>query len=157
VEQNGKDSFEDVLSQAVLSIKALMLLSHGVQDAEDRMRRKITLSSDDDLRAFGRTVSVENVRKPGKLVAMGLGELIVSAFLIVAGAILALPPFVTGGSGGIQTFLSSVGSTVSYSGSGPLSSLIDFILSIILLLAAFYSLREAGQAFSEAGIKTRLR
>ncbi|MHB8395861.1 MAG: hypothetical protein ACYDAZ_00915 [Thermoplasmataceae archaeon] len=151
------DSFDNMLDQAILSIKGLMLLAPGTTGSSNMIRKKISESLDDDLRNFATLVSVKRSHKVGSMVLMALGEVIIASFLIVIGIFLAIPPVVTGGSGGLQSFLAATGNALSYSGSSVISSMVDFALSIILLLSAFYSIREAAKSLNEAGIKTRLR
>ncbi|MCL5438249.1 MAG: hypothetical protein M1148_03525 [Candidatus Thermoplasmatota archaeon] len=155
---SGKnDSFDNVLDQVILSIKGLMLLAPGTAGSSNMIRKKISESLDDDLRNFASLVSVKRSHKVGSMVLMAIGEIIIASFLILMGALLAIPPVLTGGSGGLQSFLSATGTALSYSGSSVISSMVDFFLSIILLLSAFYSIREAARSLNEAGIRTRLR
>ena len=121
-----------MLDQAILSIKGLMLLAPGTTGSSNMIRKKISESLDDDLRNFATLVSVKRSHKVGSMVLMALGEVIIASFLIVIGIFLAIPPVVTGGSGGLQSFLAATGNALSYSGSSVISSMVDFALSIIL-------------------------
>ena len=88
--------------------------------------------------------------------AIALGELILASFLVVAGIFAFVPNLI-----GINTpqaliyFIEQINTPLSRSPFYQYTSGIEFILGALLLLAAFYTLRQAALNLKEMGLSVR--
>jgi hypothetical protein len=148
---------DDLLDRLILEIKAIVLLYGSESDLKDELQSKIRESHDESVLEFVKALQVEKPAQSGKLLAIALGELVMASILVVAGAIVLVPTAIG---------LNTVGSLVQYYssrlsgnlGGSPLSpyiSFVEFILGVLLVLSAFYALREAASNLKEAGFAVR--
>ncbi len=140
------DPAEETIDRILLDIKDLAFLSPSDEAMADRLRERILASHDEDIKRF--VSSIEPVR-PSRLwgqVLIGIGELILAAFLTVGGFVMIVPAVLGLDSPAeVPRYLSDLFASVSAIGlSDPIVLALDFGLAIFLLLAALYTLRQAG-------------
>ena len=148
---------EDLLDRLVLEIKAVSLLYGSEAELRDKLGSKVTESNDESIRRFVKALQTEGPVQTGRRLALALGELLTAAILVVAGAVVLVPTVV-----GVNT-LSSLAQyfaerTSGAVGTSPLSpylSFMEFGVGVVLLLAAFFSLREAALNLKQAGLAVK--
>lgn len=148
---------EELLERLVLEIKALVLLHGSDAELKERLRGKLVDSHDESIRRFVRAMQAVRPSETGRLLAMAAGELVLASLLVVAGTVVLLPTVVgiNTPAGLIQYFAERVYGTV---GASPLSqyvSFMEFALGAVLMLSAFYTLRQAALNLREAGLSIR--
>lgn len=153
-DEKGKRSFEELIDATVIDIKALMLLMEKKSDFYNQIRRKFAESGERDIRLFTEIISREKDLRKGRTIIISTGELLLSAFLILFGISVAIPSLE-----GINSFNALIsfytGTQYYFHGfvSVALILLIDLILSVLLLISAFYTIREAAIRIREAGLR----
>ena len=148
---------EDLLDRLVLEIKAVSLLYGSEAELRDKLGSEVTESNDESIRRFVKALQTEGPVQTGRRLALALGELLTAAILVVAGAVVLVPTVV-----GVNT-LSSLAQyfaerTSGAVGTSPLSpylSFMEFGVGVVLLLAAFFSLREAALNLKQAGLAVK--
>ncbi|MCL4314724.1 MAG: hypothetical protein M1454_03260 [Candidatus Thermoplasmatota archaeon] len=153
-DDKGERSFDELIDTVVIDIKALMLLMEKKSDFYNQIRKKFTESGERDVRLFTEIISKDRELRKGRTIIISTGELLLSAFLILFGISVAIPSLE-----GINTFntLVSFYTGTLYYFHGFLSVsvilIVDLILSVLLLIAAFYTIREAAIRIREAGLR----
>jgi hypothetical protein len=151
------EATEDLLDRLVLEIKAIALLYGSEVELRERVEGKITGSSDESVRRFVKALQTQRpVETRGRL-ALALGELLTAAILIVAGAVVLVPTV-----GGVNTLASLVqyfsertSGTVGTSPLSPYLSFMEFAVGALLLLLAFFALREAALNLKRTGLSVK--
>ena len=148
---------EELLDRLILEIKAVSLLYGSDAELRDRVRSKITESNDESIRRFVEAIQAEGPVQTGRKLALALGELLTAAILVVAGAVVLVPTVVGVNtlSSLVQYFAERTSGTVGNSPLSPYLSFMEFGVGVVLLLAAFFSLREAAQNLKQAGLTVR--
>jgi len=148
---------EELLDRLILEIKAVSLLYGSDAELRDRVESKITESNDESVRRFVKALQTEGPVQSGRKLALALGELLTAAILVTAGAVILVPTVV-----GVNTLASLVqyfaertSGTVGTSPLSPYLSFMEFGVGVVLLLAAFFSLREAALNLKQAGLAVR--
>ena len=149
---------DEMLDRLVLDIKAFVLL----QGDEAMLRRKVegrlVESHDEEVRSF--VQSIRAGRKPavGQLIIVGVGELLVASLLVVTGTVILMPTLL-----GINSpqalllyFSSQILSGMSDSPFSPYASALEFVVGAFILLAAFYTLRQAAVNLRELGLTVKI-
>ena len=144
-------------STLVLDIKAFMLLSESEDYTRRLVKESLLDSHDEDVQKFVTIVGQDRIARPPHQrgnILISLGELILSSFLFVAG-LAVLAPSVIGISSPQQLldYFASVfseSSTSIQSLSEPLIGPLVFLLAILLLVGAFYTLRVASSSLKQA-------
>ena len=148
---------DELLDRLVLEIKAFSLLYGSDAELRDRMENKITESNDESIRRFVKALQTEGQVQTGRKLAVALGELLTAAILVMAGALVLVPTVV--GVNRLSGLVNYLGERSSGSvGTSPLSpylSFMEFGVGVVLLLAAFFSLREAALNLKQAGLAVR--
>lgn len=151
---NSEKKNEDLTDKLVLDIKALVLLHGSEAELKSRLDRKLGESTDESVVKFVKVLQKEE--KPGSvgLMLMALGELVLASLLVLAGTIVLVPTFVgiTSPTALMQYFTENVITGLGNSPLGQYVSLIEFALGAVLMLAAFYSLRQAALNLKETGL-----
>ena len=144
---------EDLLDKLILDIKATTLLLGSEDELKRTLDSRLTGSPDESLQKFVRVLQVREGGRTGRLVAIALGELMLASILVAAGAVVLVPNIA-----GIDTFSGLLGylagrasGTLAGSPLSPYLSLMEFAIGFVLLLSAFYSLREAASNLKGAG------
>lgn len=145
---------EDLLDRLILEIKAVALLYGSEAELREKLENKITGSHDESVRRFVQALQSEKPTETGRLLAIALGELVMASLLVVAGAVVLVPTVV-----GVNSLTSLVqyfaDRTSGSLGGSPLSqylSFMEFAVGVVLMLSAFFALREAALNLKEAGL-----
>ena len=148
---------EEVIDRLILEIKAVSLLYGSDAELRENVESKITESSDENVRRFVKALQVEGPAQTGKRLALALGELLTAAILVTAGAVVLVPTVVGVStlSSLVQYFAERTSGTVGNSPLSPYLTFMEFGVGVVLLLAAFFSLREAALNLKQAGLAVR--
>lgn len=148
---------DDLLDRLNLEIKAFSLLYGSETELRERLQSKIIESNDESVRRFVKALQAEGPIQTGRKLALALGELLTAAILVVAGAVVLVPTVVGVNtlSSLVQFFAERTSGTVGTSPLSPYLSFMEFGVGIVLLLAAFFSLREAALNLKQAGLAVK--
>lgn len=148
---------EDLLDRLILEAKAIALLYSSDAELKEKLGAKLTNSHDEGVRRFVRALQGETRMETGRLFAIAVGELVMASLLVVAGTVVLVPTVVGVNTlEGLAQYLaqraggSAVGSPLS-----PYLSLIEFAVGAVLVLSAFFALREAASNLKRAGLAVR--
>jgi hypothetical protein len=148
---------EDLLDRLILEIKAIALLYGSEVELREKLETRIIESHDESLRRFVKALHTERPGDTGRKLAIALGELIVASILVLAGAAVLVPTV-----SGVNTLASLVQylaerTTGSVAGSplSPYLSLMEFAVGVLLMLSAFFALREAALNLKQAGLSVK--
>ena len=148
---------EDLLDRLILDIKAVSLLYASEPELRAKLQSRVTESNDESIHNFVKALQTEGPVQTGRKFALALGELLTAAILVVAGAVVLVPTVV-----GVNTLASLVqyfaertSGTVGTSPLSPYLSFMEFGVGVVLLLAAFFSLREAALNLKQAGLAVK--
>jgi hypothetical protein len=152
-----QDPSEEILSQLILNIKALMLLHTSQDSLEELVNSKLSNSHDEQVKQFLYLTqqpwknSQENLRD--HLLA-AIGELVIASFLIIAGLATILPSVMGLTSPQqIVNFIGQISSSISVQTlSDPIVPALELFLAILLLLGAFHTVRLAALNLARARI-----
>jgi hypothetical protein len=153
----GETRSEDLTDKLILDIEALALLYGTEAELREKLEGTILESHDENLRKFVKALQTEGPRETGRRLVIALGELLMASLLVVAGAI-ALVPTVVGAStlsSFVQYFAERTSGTVGSSPLSPYVSFVDFGIGVLLMLSAFFALREAALNLKKAGLAVK--
>jgi hypothetical protein len=151
--ENDKRSDES-LDKLILDIKALVLLHGQDTDLGAKLQSQILNSHDESVKSFAAALQAGRKHDAGRLAVIALGELLLASILILAGA-AALAPNLVGISSPQQIvnyLLEQISGSLSNSPIYPYTSFIGFAVGALLLLSAFYTLRQAALDLRKAGL-----
>ncbi|MDG6989205.1 MAG: hypothetical protein JRN21_07755 [Nitrososphaerota archaeon] len=150
---SDEERAEDLLDKLILDIKAVTLLLGSEDELKRTLDGRLTSSHDESLQKFVRVLQMREGKRTGRLVAIALGELMLASILVAAGAVMLVPNVA-----GIDTVSGLLGYLAGRASGAlvgsPLSpylSFMEFAIGLVLLLSAFYSLREAANNLKGAG------
>jgi len=148
---------EELIDRLILEIKAVSLLYGSDAELRERVESKITESNDESVLRFVKALQTEGAAQTGRKLALALGELLTAAILVMAGAVILVPTVVGVNtlSSIVQYFAERTSGTVGTSPLSPYLSFMEFGVGVVLLLAAFFSLREAATNLKQAGLAVR--
>jgi hypothetical protein len=144
----------ELVSKLKLDVKALTLLYESDVALQDTLDKTFREPGDADMLRFVRLL--QSRRRPGGLGALliSLGEIILASFLTVLGIVAFIPALI--GLVMPQQFLDYFSRIlVPALASSPLfvvAPALDFVLASVLMLCAFYTLRQASQNIRESGM-----
>jgi len=148
---------EDLLDRLVLEIKAVSLLYGSEAELRDRLESKIAESNDESIRRFVGALQTERHVQTGGRLALAFGELLTAAILVIAGAVVLIPTIV-----GVNTlssltqyFAQRTSGTIGTSPFSPYLSFMEFGVGVLLLLSAFFALREAALNLKQTGLSVK--
>lgn len=145
------------MDKLVLEIKAVSLIGGSEAQLKSMLQDKVTGSHDEAVKRFVKAVQFAQPAKTGRLVAIAVGELVMAAILVVAG-VVALVPSVAGVdtfSALVQYLLGGISGSLETSPLSAYLSFIEFLVGLVLVLSAFYTLREAASKLKEAGLAVK--
>ncbi len=148
---------EDLLDRLILEIKAMALLYGSEAELRDRIEDKITESNDESVRRFVKALQAGRpAETPGRL-ALALGELLTAAILVIAGAVVLVPTVagVNTLSSLVQYFGQRTSGTLGTSPLSPYLTFMEFAVGVLLLLSAFFALREAALNLKRTGLTVK--
>lgn len=148
---------QELLEKLILDIKALVLLQPSDKALKEQIQAGIVRSNDESILKF--VDSLQSVKKPGssRLVVIALGELTFASLLVLVGAV-ALIPTVVGASTPadlVRYFADHLYGGIGNSPLSPYVSAIEFAIGAVLMLSAFYTLRQAAMNLKEAGLSIK--
>lgn len=155
VEGERKDSFDGLVNQAFLDVKAMMILSSTVQDPDTLIKKKFIESPDEDIRNFRMMLSESTPTRQNVVFVMGIGEMILAVFLSIFGLIFSIPAVL--GYDSVTTvgnyFQGVQNALYQLSSSYPITAFLDFVVAVLLLVAAFFSLKQAAYELKRVGLR----
>jgi hypothetical protein len=145
---------DDLVDRLILDIKALVLLHGSEADLKDKLTNELVGSHDESIVKFVKALQRGERQKSGGLILMAAGELVLASLLVLAATIILVPVFVGLNSPGafLQYLLQDTYSGLGGTPLGQYVSLIEFALGAVLMVSAFYSLRQAAFNLKESGI-----
>lgn len=148
------DPSDTGIDRIVFDIKALGVQVGWGPATRKRLRERLLASHDDNIKHFLSSLERHRPLGPWGQVLVGVGELVLGAFLTMSGLVLVVPAILGFTSRGeIARYLSDLALGLSSSGlSDPLIVALGFGLALFLLLAALYTLRQASRSFRESGL-----
>ena len=149
------DQAENLLDSLVLQVKAFSLLYGSEGELRDRLEGKLVGSSDEAVRKFVKALQMEGQKQTGRLLVIALGELLFASLLVVAGTVILVPT--AAGVNSLQGLVSFFGERAGAGGAllTPYLSFAEFIVGVLLVISAFFSLREAAANLKDAGVSIR--
>lgn len=146
-----------MLDRLLLEAKGISLLLGSDAELRSALAGRLIESHDESVRRFVKAMQTKKPAETGRLLAIALGELVMASLLVLAGTVILIPTIVGVNSyAGLVQYLTDRASGVF--GDSPLSqylSFIEFGLGVVLMLTAFFSLREAAQNLKQAGLSVR--
>ncbi len=153
----GETKAEDLLDRLVLEIKALALLYGSEAELREVLEDEVVESHDENVRKFVKAVQTQGPIETGRRLAIAVGELVMASILVVAGTVALVPTVV--GANTLASFVEYFAERTSGNmGTSPLSPYISFVefgLGVLLMLSAFFALREAALNLKRAGVAVR--
>ncbi len=155
---SGSDErIDELLERLVLDIKAFVLLQGSDDQLRTRLQRGLSESRDESLRRF--VGSLQSRRRPGsgRLLAIAMGELILASLLVVAGTVALIPTTVglSSPQGLVNYFAGQLYGSLANSPLYQYTGFIEFVLGALLILSAFYTLRQAALDLKEMGLSVK--
>jgi hypothetical protein len=144
----------ELVSRLKLDVKALTLLYESDVALQDTLDKAFKEAGDADMQRFVRLL--QSRRRPGGLgiLLISLGEIILASFLTVLGIVVFIPALI--GLVMPQQFLDYFSRIVVPAlASSPLfvvAPALDFVLASVLMLCAFYTLRQASHNIRESAM-----
>lgn len=150
-----KRSAEDELvSRLLLDVKALALINVSDASLRTTVRTSLLQSDDEQVRRFVKMVQSRKRTAGIGTLAIAVGELVLASFLAVAGIITFAPAMM-----GVDTpqklvlyFSETLSAPLSSIFFTPVLPFLEFAFSVVLVIAAFYTLRQASVELQEAGM-----
>jgi hypothetical protein len=154
---SSESKTDELLDRLILEIKALGLLYGSEAELRERLENRVTESHDESVRRFVEALQMERPVETGRKLALALGELLTAALLVLAGAVVLIPTIVGVNtlSSLVQYFATRTSGTVGTSPLSPYLSFMEFAVGVLLLLSAFFALREAALNLKQAGLAVR--
>lgn len=145
----------EIVDKLLLDMKALVLLSENDTELSRTVQKNILESHDEQVTRFISLIRPStNIGSTRGQFLSALGELILASFLVIAGLSLLAPSLM-----GIQSpdqllsyFTQVVDGISAASLSNPLIPFLDFLFALMLLIGAFYLLRQASLNLKKAGL-----
>ncbi len=153
---SNKSRIDESVGEMILSIKAVMLLCGNSVECQDQVRERVSSRQDAEVNSF-----IELFQKPRENIVpqlvMAAGEILLASFLLFFGLGLISPALVgfQGPDAFLNYFISTEVSLVNAIPFSPFVILIDFIIAIALLSAAFYAIRASAEKLAKAGLRYR--
>ncbi|HEV2138007.1 MAG TPA: hypothetical protein VGR53_04135 [Nitrososphaerales archaeon] len=148
---------EEMLDRLLLEAKGISLLLGTDAELKAALATRLLESHDESVRRFVRAMQTKKPAETGRLMAIAIGELVIASLLVLAGTVVLVPSVVGVNTyAGLVQYFSDRASTVL--GSSPLSQYLPFIefgVGVVLMLSAFFSLREAALNLRKAGLSVR--
>ncbi len=153
-DENGSD---ELLDRLILEIKAVSLLYGTETELRDRLEGKLVESHDESVRRFVEALQTGGPAETGRRLALALGELLTAAILVMAGAVVLIPTVVGVNtlSNLVQYFAERTSGALGTSPLSPYLSFMEFAVGVVLLLSAFFALREAALNLKQAGLSVK--
>ena len=154
---DSDDRAENILDNLVLQAKAFSLLYGSEEELRERLEGRMIDSSDEAIRRFVKALQTGKKVQTGRLLAIALGELLFASLLVVAGSVVLVPTVVGVDTlqGLVQFFAERAGGSSGGAFLTPYLSIVEFVIGALLIVSAFFSLREAAANLKDAGATIR--
>ena len=131
-----------------------MLLQESDEEIRKGLERRLSGSADQDVRRFVDALQTRRGQGWFRQALVAVGEFVAASLLIVAGMVTLVPTVagVDTASGLVQYFAEKTYGALGSTPLSPYDMLIEFALGALLLLAAFFTLRQAALTLREAGL-----
>lgn len=145
---------DELMERVLLEIKAMVLLQGSDTELKSRLRTRLVESHDESLRRFVKALQGGRRRETGRLVVVALGELALASVLVLMGAVILLPAVagIDTPAGLAKYFAEEVYGAIATSPLAQYVPLMQFVLGAVLMLSAFYTLRQAALSLKDAGL-----
>ena len=149
-----EDPIDPLMERLFLDIKALMILGRNDIQVQNDMKRRIFDSYDEDVTNFREQIQKGKAIQFKNLFFMALGEIVFAGLLLLIGLNLLIPSiFSVADPSRIVDYFKNFIITYSNSiGFFDIIIIVDFFISILMLVSAFYMLRQASGNLKEAGL-----
>ncbi len=147
------DDADAAIGRLVLEIQSLGARDGWGPETTKRLREAILASHDERVKGFLAALEPHRPRRPWGQLLMGMGELVLGAFLTVTGLILVVPAILGFTSREeLAKYLSDLSLGLGSSAiSDPALAALGFGFALFLLLAALYTLRHASRSLRGSG------
>lgn len=148
-----RDPAEESIDRILLEIRALSFVSPSDEAMIQRLRERILASHDEDIKHFVSAIEPVRPSRAWGQVLIGVGELLLASFLTIAGFVTIVPSVLGLESPGqVARYFGDVFLGLSAAGlSDPVLLSMSFAMAVFLLLAAFYTLRQAAPRLRPRG------
>ncbi len=148
------EKIEELLHRIILDVKAFVLLQGSEVELKKTLHEELVDSHDEAVRKFVDSLQSRHKPETGKLLIIAVGELILSSLLVLAGTLSLIPVMVgiTTPQGLIDYFSGQFYTTLGNSPFSQYTGLIEFAAGGLLILSAFYTLRQAALSLKEVGL-----
>jgi hypothetical protein len=150
----SEDATEAMVNQLLLDIKGFMIIQQSDRQAKLTLDRMVREAHDDNVNRFMELVRKGRSFSRKGYILVAIGEMILSALLIIGGLVL-FAPAVAGLDVPAAVYSYFVHLLAYINGGGPfflVTKILEFVFAILLLLAAVLTLRQASFALKEAGL-----
>lgn len=148
------DSAIELLDRLTLDIEAVMLLQQTDPAISHELRKRIFSSNEEQIMEFRRTIQEEKTVGVKGLFFISAGEIIFASVMMIIGLSLLAPSllgFLTPGD--LLMFFETIDATLIQAGLYlALVVLVDFIIAVLMMIGAFYSLMQAALHLKKAGL-----
>lgn len=148
------DPADEAIDRILLDVRLLGAQRGWGGATVRRLRERILASHDEDVKRFLAAMEGTRSPRPWGQVLIGAGELVLGAFLTVAGLVLVVPGILGFTSRDeVARYLSDLSlGLASPALSDSLVIALGFGFALFLLLAALYTLRQASRNFRRSGL-----
>lgn len=149
-----EDPLDPLMERLFLDIKGIMILGRNDIQVQNDVRRRIFDSYDEDVANFRELIQKGKAVQFKNLFFMALGEIVFAGLLLLIGLNLLIPSiFSVADPSRIVDYFKNFIITYSNSiGFFDIIIIVDFFISILMLVSAFYMLRQASGNLKEAGL-----
>ncbi|MCL5802812.1 MAG: hypothetical protein ACYCSA_07935 [Thermoplasmataceae archaeon] len=149
-----EEPLDPIMERLFLDIKSIMILGRNDAQVQNDMRRRIFDSYDEDVANFRELIQKGKPLEFKNLFFMATGEIIFSALLLLIGLNLLIPSIfsVADPSRILDYFKNFVITYSNSTGFFDIIIIVDFFISILMLVSAFYMLKQASGNLKEAGL-----
>ncbi len=148
------DPLDLEIRRIVLDIRILGEHQGWGPETTKRVREQLLASHDQDVKHFLASLERHRSLSPWGQVFVGMGELVLGAFLTISGLVLIVPAILGFTSrGDVARYLSDLALGFASPGlSDPFVVAVGFVFALFLLLAALYTLRQASRSLAASGL-----
>lgn len=149
-----EEPLDPIMERLFLDIKSIMILGRNDAQVQNDMRRRIFDSYDEDVANFRELIQKGKPLEFKNLFFMATREIIFSALLLLIGLNLLIPSIfsVADPSRILDYFKNFVITYSNSTGFFDIIIIVDFFISILMLVSAFYMLKQASGNLKEAGL-----
>ena len=156
---SGEKRSNELLDRLILDIKAFVLLQGTDEELRAKVSRRIASSQDQSVVRFVESLQSGAPQSDLRQLAVAVGEMVMASILVLVGVVTIVPS--AAGSDSVSALVHYFEQLGDLAGgaqqASPAVAFIEFALGALLLLSAFYSLRQAGLHLRRAGLGLKPR